>query len=200
MATAAVQSRFRKNPIATTVGLTVVGYGLVIGTFLLELPIYPELTNAQVNVLSHTIAAINLLTTGFLVAGWYFIRQGEVDKHRKAMIGAFSLILLFLVVYLLRVGGGGTKSFVGPDLVTVAYLIMLAIHIFLSIVAVPLVLYVLLLGLTHTPDELRNTSHAKIGRFAAGTWLLSLVLGVVTYLLLDHIYGYEFISILGPLF
>ncbi len=192
IATATAKRRIRNNPLRATILLTVVGYGLVLGTFLLDLPIYPDLTNAQVNVFSSVIALINATTTVFLAAGWYWIRNGEVEKHRLAMLTAFALILLFLVVYLIRVGGGGTKSFVGPDLVRTAYLLMLAIHILLSIVAVPLVLYALLLGLTHTPTELRRTAHARVGRFAAGSWLLSLVLGVVTYLLLDHVYTYEF--------
>ncbi|MFP9191636.1 DUF420 domain-containing protein [Natronosalvus vescus] len=192
MATATAKRRVRNNPLETAIVLTIVGYGLVVGTFLLDLPIYPELTNEQVNVFSHAIALINTMTTVCLAAGWYFIRAGEVGKHRFAMVTAFALILMFLVVYLIRVGGGGTKMFVGPDLVTYGYLLMLAIHILLSIVAVPLVLYALLLGLTHTPAELRQTAHARVGRLAAGSWLLSLILGVVTYLLLDHVYSYEF--------
>ncbi|MFP8889262.1 DUF420 domain-containing protein [Natrialbaceae archaeon A-CW2] len=191
-ATATARQRVRNNTLETAIVLTVVGYSLVIGTFVLDLPIYPELSNEQVNLFSSVIAVINATTTMFLAAGWYYIRAGDVEKHRYSMVTAFALILLFLVVYLVRVGGGGTKQFVGPDLVTSAYLAMLAIHILLSILAVPLVLYALLLGLTHTPAELRETAHARVGRFAAGAWLLSLILGVVTYLMLDHIYAYEF--------
>jgi putative membrane protein len=193
MATANARGFLRERPIGVTVLLTIIGYALVIGTFVLDLPIYPDLTNAQVNLFTHAIAVINAATTVLLVAGWYWIRSGEVDKHRAAMTGAFALILLFLVVYLIRVGGGGEKLFAGgPDIVYYAYLIMLAIHILLSIVAVPVVLYALILGLTHTPEELRNTAHATVGRIAAGSWILSLVLGIVTYLMLNHIYDYEF--------
>ena len=200
MATATARRRLREQPLAATIALTIVGYALVIGTFLLDLPIYPDLTQGQVNLLTHAIAVINAATTVFLAAGWYWIRAGEVEKHRLSMITAFVLILLFLVVYLTRVGGGGDKLFDGPQLVYYAYLIMLAIHIILSIVAVPVVLYALILGLTHTPAELRNTAHAKIGRIAAGSWILSLVLGVVTYLMLNHIYSYEFGIVIAPLF
>lgn len=193
MATADARRRLRENTLGATILLTVVGYALVVGTFLLDLPIYPELTEAQVNLLTHVIAVINLTTTVLLVLGWYWIRAGEVDRHRLAMVGAFALILLFLVLYLTRVGGGGgEKVFDGPDLVRTAYLIMLAVHILLSIVAVPVVLYALLLGLTHTPAELRRTPHARVGRIAAASWILSLVLGVVTYLLLNHVYGYTY--------
>jgi len=199
MATADARRWLRARPLRTTIVLSIVGYALVIGTFLLDLPIYPDLTQGQVNLLTHAIAVINVATTVLLVAGWYWIRNDEIDKHRKAMSGAFALIILFLVVYLIRVGGGGDKLFVGPDTVYYAYLIMLAIHILLSIVAVPVVLYALILGLTHTPSELRQTAHARVGRIAAASWLLSLVLGIVTYLMLNHIYSYEF-GMLVPLF
>ncbi|MFC4544543.1 DUF420 domain-containing protein [Halosolutus amylolyticus] len=192
MATADARRRLRERPIGVTLLLTIVGYGLVVGTFVLDVPFYPDLTNEQVHVLSHAIAIINASATVLLVAGWRWIRAGEIEKHRFAMTGAFGLILLFLVVYLLRVGGGGEKYFVGPDLVYYAYLIMLAIHIVLSIVAVPVVLYALILGLTHTPAELRDTAHARVGRIAAGSWILSLVLGVVTYVLLNHAFDYTF--------
>ncbi|WP_121742539.1 DUF420 domain-containing protein [Natronorubrum halophilum] len=192
MATADARRRLREQPIGATIFLTIVGYALVIGTFLLDIPIYPDLTLEQINLLTHAIAVINTAATVCLIAGWYWIRAGEVEKHRLAMISAFTLILLFLVVYLLRVGGGGEKYFEGPDLVYYVYLAMLAVHILLSIVSVPVVLYALILGLTHTPAELRQTVHAKVGRIAAASWILSLVLGVVTYVMLNHIYGYTF--------
>ncbi|TYL40575.1 DUF420 domain-containing protein [Natronococcus pandeyae] len=200
MATANARRRLRERPVGVTIVLTIVGYTLVIGTFVADIPIYPDLTNAQVNAFTHAIAGINAVTTVLLVLGWYWIRTGEVEKHRLAMTGAFTTILLFLVVYLIRVGGGGTKEFVGQELVRNVYLVMLAIHILLSIVAVPVVLYALILGLTHTPTELRDTAHARVGRIAAGSWILSLVLGIVTYLMLNHIYGYEFASMLVPSF
>ncbi|NUB91457.1 DUF420 domain-containing protein [Haloterrigena sp. SYSU A121-1] len=199
MATADARRRLREQPIGATILLTIVGYTLVLGTFLLDVPIYPDLSLEQVNLLTDLIAVNNAIATLLLVAGWYWIRAGEIAKHRLAMIAAFGLILVFLVLYLLKVGGGGTKHFEGPQLVTYAYLLMLAVHILLSIVSVPVVLFALILGLTHTPAELRRTAHARIGRIAAGAWILSLVLGVVTNLMLNHIYGYEFGIVLAPL-
>jgi putative membrane protein len=187
----------RNHPRATVLVLSVVGYGLVVGTFLGWVPaaVFPDLTLAQVNLLADAIAAINTVTTLLLVAGWYWIRQGEVRRHAAAMGSAFALILVFLALYLLKIGGGGTKEFVGPTGVYYAYLAMLAVHVVLSIVAVPVVLYALVLGLTHTPTELReSTPHRTVGRIAAGSWALSLSLGVVTYLLLNHVYDWEFVE------
>ncbi|MFB6252970.1 MAG: DUF420 domain-containing protein [Halobellus sp.] len=194
MATADVTAPAKAHPRVTAAILTVLGYGLVLGTFAGVVPqsIYPDLTLAQVNLLSHAIAAVNTVTTLLLVAGWYFIRQNEVRKHAAAMSSAFALILVFLVLYLAKVGGGGTKEFVGPTLPYYAYLAMLAVHIVLSILAVPVVLYALVLAVTHTPAELRQTSHRRVGRVAASSWITSLTLGVVAYVLLNHVYDWEF--------
>ena len=190
--TATARERARERPLAVAAFLTAIGYTLVIGTFLGVVDLYPEISLETVTLLSHAIAVINTITTILLVLGWRWARRHEFEKHRLAMVGAFLLILVFLVLYLHKIGGGGTKEFVGPTLVTYGYLLMLAVHIVLSIVAVPLVLYALVLGITRSIPEVRETSHAKVGRIAAGAWILSLVLGVVTYLMLEHFYAWEY--------
>lgn len=191
MSTVSARQRAKERPLAATGLLSAIGYVFVVGSFAGVVP-YPDIGRETVDLLSHAIAVVNTLATGALAAGWYWIRKGDVRKHRVAMLSAFALILLFLALYLPKVGGGGEKHFVGPAMVRYAYLIMLAIHIVLSVVAVPVVLYAVVLGITHTTAELRNTAHARVGRIAAATWILSLSLGVVTYLLLNHVYAAEF--------
>ena len=194
------------HPKATTIILSAVGYAAVVGVFAVPSvqDLFPSLSLREVNLLADAIAVVNTLAVTSLAAGWYWIRNNEVSKHAHAMLSAFVLILLFLGMYLPKVAGGGTKEFVLDsaygwvplwEWVYPAYLAMLAIHILLSILAMPLVLYAIVLGLTHTPKELRTqTPHRTVGRVAAGTWILSLGLGVVTYLLLNHIYTYEFVA------
>ena len=195
MSAASVRARVKRRPGATVLLLTVVGYGAVLGAFLVPgfQALFPDLSRSTVDVLTHAIAVVNTLTIITLSLGWYFIRRDEVRKHAAAMATSFGLILLFLGIYVPRVAGGGTKYFDGPELVGTVYLVLLAIHILLSILAVPVVLYALVLGLTHTERELRaETPHATVGRIAAGSWLLSLVLGVITYLMLNHVYSYTY--------
>jgi putative membrane protein len=189
----------REHPLWVTVVLSVVGYALVGGAFAGVLPIFPPLSDATVLLFSDAIAVVNSLALASLLVGWYFIRNGEVRKHRAAMITAFCLISLFLVLYLWKVGGGFEKSFVVPSgtflaghagLIEPLYLAMLAIHVFLSVVSVPVVLFAVVLGLTHTPAELRNTRHAQVGRVAVVAWSVSLFLGIVTYVMLNHVYGW----------
>jgi len=181
----------RARPVTLTAVLSVLGYGLVVGTFAGVIDFYPDLSESTVDLLSHLIAVINTTSLVALLAGVYYISKRDIRKHGISMTIAFVLILLFLVVYMFRVGGGETKAIVAPDLVTLFYQVMLAIHIILSIVSVPVVLYVVLLGLTHTPQELANSMKATVGRIAAFAWILSLFLGIVTYVMLNHLYESE---------
>ena len=199
MATVQATRPIKHHPLAVTAVLSLVGYVLVLGTFAGVVDVFPNISDATVVLLSDAIAVTNTLALTALVVGWRYIRTGEVRKHRAAMLTAFSLILVFLVMYLTKVGGGFEKEIVieyGQFLsayaepVRIAYLAMLAIHILLSVVAVPVVIYPVVLGLTHSPAELRETNHARIGRIAVSSWSLSLFLGVVTYFMLNHVYSW----------
>ena len=181
----------RDHPRALAAVLTVVGYVVVIGTLYGDVGIYPEISESTVDLLAHAIAVINAATIGTLLVGIYWIKNDEVEKHRAAMVTAFALILLFLVLYLLKTGGGGRKEIIAGAPLRSLYLGSLGIHIFLSVVAVPFVLYAITLGLTHTPSELRETAHATVGRIAVSTWLVSLVLGLLAYFMLTFYYGPE---------
>ncbi len=193
MAVARVRGHVRMNLGSYTLAGTLFAYAAVIGTFLGLFP-YPPITLETSTLLSHLVATANAATVVCLVVGWWAIRQARVSLHRRSMLAATATIVLFLVLYLVRVGGGGTKHFVGPEPIATIYVVMLGVHVFLSIVAVPLVIYVLLLGLTRSPAALRQTNHARIGRVAAATWIVSLVLGFVTYLLLEHLFDWQYVT------
>jgi len=203
MSTVTGPEPIKEHATAVTAALTVAGYGLVAATFGGLLPIYPDIGESGVNLLGHAIAVVNTAATVTLALGWYYIRKGEVTKHRNLMITSFVLIVLFLLLYLPKVGGGGEKQFVLSasyafvptwEWIRPAYLGMLAIHILLSVITMPVVLYALVLGVTHSPAELRESIHPRVGRIAAASWILSLVLGVLTYVLLNHLYAYEFVA------
>jgi putative membrane protein len=187
----------RTRPRAVTAALSVAGYVLVLGTFAGLVPVYPELGSETVLLLAHLIAVVNTTALVALLAGWRFIKRGAVRKHRAAMLTAFGLILVFLVLYLTKVGGGFERTLIIRDyhflgayagVVKPVYLVMLAVHILLSVLAVPVVIHAVVLGLTHSPAELRETVHARVGRVAAAAWSLSLFFGVVTYVMLNLVY------------
>ena len=165
----------------------VVAYSVVIVTFLGALP-YPPMGTATVEALAHVIAVINSLALAAILRGWWLVRCARFEAHRRMMTTAFGLILLFLLIYLFKVGGGGIREFTGSDAIRYfVYLPMLFSHLTLSILAVPLVSYVLILGLTRPISEVPATAHARIGRWAAGVWSTSLLLGIGAYVILNHL-------------
>ena len=180
----------KAHPRAVTTVLSIIGYALVIGAFGGFLPL-PDLSRETVIFLGDAIAVVNTLALGAILLGVRFIRRGEVRKHRAAMLTSFALIMVFLVMYLVKVGAGFEKSILASGPIYWAYLAMLAVHVLLSALAVPVVLHAVVLGLTRSPEELRDTIHARVGRVAVAAWGLSLALGIVTYLLLNHVYGWE---------
>ena len=185
-----LQARARSNPRRVTAVLSVLGYVLVLGAFTPYAP-FPSINDELVILLGDAIAVVNTLALAAILAGVWFIKHDQVRRHRGAMLTAFVLILVFLAMYLLKVGGGFEKSINASGAVLYAYLGMLAVHILLSAVSVPVVLHAVVLGLTHSPAELRETVHARVGRVAAAAWSLSLFLGIVTYVLLNHVYGWD---------
>lgn len=203
--TETVRRRTRTHPRVVTAVLSVVGYALVIGSFVGLVP-FPELGRETAILFGDLIALINTAALTALLAGWVFIKRGEVRKHKYSMLTSFSLILLFLVVYIWKQAGGFTKEFVVSQgqflagfsaLITYAYWGMLAIHILLSILAVPVVLHAVVLGLSYSPTELGDTIHPRVGKAAVGAWSVSLALGIVTYLMLNHVYGWEALRLAG---
>lgn len=190
MAVQAVRASARRHPRRVTAIVSAIGYAVVIGAFAGVLPV-PRIGADAVQLLSHLIAAVNTTALVLLLAGWRFIKRREIGKHRAAMLAAFSLIMVFLVLYVWKVAGGFEKSFVGPPVVTAVYLAMLVVHVLLSVISVPVVLHAVVLGLTHRPGELAGTLHPRVGRVAVAAWGLSLLLGIVTYVLLNHVYAWE---------
>ena len=189
--TSSTEARVRSMPSSQAAILAalacVLAYGIVTVTFIGALP-YPAMTSATVEALAHVIAAINSLALAAILRGWWLVRQGRLHAHRRMMTTAFGLILLFLLIYLFKVGGGGIREFTGSDAIRYfVYLPMLFSHLTLSILAVPLVSYVLMLGLTRPVSEVPATAHARIGRWAAGAWATSLLLGIGAYVILNHL-------------
>jgi putative membrane protein len=195
----AIQSWVKANVGLTTLVLSLIGYALVASVFLGVAPL-PPIDRTMTNLLGDLIAVINTTALTTLLAGVVFISRRQIRRHRAAMLTTFALICLFLVVYLWKVGAGFEKSIViqnGQFLAAYAnvirplYLLMLAIHVLLSALAVPIVLYTVLLGVTHTPAELEETRHAAVGRVTVVVWTLSLGMGILTYWLLNHVYAWQ---------
>lgn len=176
--------------VALTAGISVAAY-VVLGYALSRQP--PAQLSAAarrlLEIVPTVIAMVNAAALVCLLAGWRAIRAGRVRAHRRFMLAAVGLIAVFLVLYVSRVALGGVKTFPGPPLIRrYVYLPALTVHVTLSILTVPPVVYNVLTGLTHPAGAVRATGHPRVGRVAVALWSVSLSLGILVYFLLNVLY------------
>lgn len=181
----------RNHVPALTGLLTAVSLALVFGAVLGVIPAsaLPRAPHWFVAAIPHVNAAVSVLAIATIGSGWYSIRRGRVARHRAAMLAGLVLFATFLVLYLYRVSVEGPTAFPGPAAVRrFVYLPVLAIHMTLAVVCIPLLYYVLLLALTRPVSDLPRTNHPRVGRVAASLWLVSFTLGTVVYSMLYILY------------
>ena len=185
-----VRRTVRGRVPALTALLSAVSLALVFGAALGAIPtaLLPRAPETVLDAIPHVNAAICAVAFVVVAVGWRRIRHGDVAGHRAAMTAGVVLFMTFLALYLYRVALLGPTEFGGPAAVRTAYLTVLAIHVLLAIVCVPLLYYVLLLAVSRSVPEIRRTNHRRIGRIAATLWLVSFGLGVVVYALLYLVY------------
>jgi putative membrane protein len=172
-----------------TAVLSLVSLALVFGAVGQVLPALPRAPDAVLDAIPHVNAVISLLAIGAILGGVRAIRNGNVARHRRAMLSALALFATFLVLYLYRVNLLGPSDFGGPDAIyQFVYLPFLAVHILLAIACIPLLYYVVLLAATHSVAELPQTRHPTVGKVAAALWLVSFSMGVGVYLMLYHLF------------
>jgi putative membrane protein len=185
-----MQSWAREHVPALTGLLSAVSLALVFGAALQVVPTGAVPAPASLlEVIPHVNAVVSTVAIGTIVAGVLSARREEYRRHRALMLASVALFAVFLVLYLYKVSIQGPAPFPGPEAVyRFLYLPVLAVHVVLAVVCVPLLYYVLLLGLTRPLDEVFGTNHRRVGRIAASLWLVSFVLGNVVYALLYVVY------------
>jgi putative membrane protein len=124
-------------------------------------------------------AILNGLAATALLIGYTFIRSRRIRAHRAAMITAFIFSTLFLVSYIAHHALHGDVRYPLHAALRGVYLPLLASHIVLAIVALPMVLVTFFFSLTG-----RIPQHRKIARWTFPIWLYVSVTGVMTYIML----------------
>jgi putative membrane protein len=134
---------------------------------------------ASDSVLPAVNALLNALSACSLVTGFIFIRRGQVNIHRRFMLGALFFSALFLISYIAYHSTHGDTPFRGTGGIRPIYFFILISHILLTVIALPVILTTLFLALTG-----RFNAHRRIARITLPAWLYVSVTGVVIFLML----------------
>ena len=128
-------------------------------------------------------AALNAVAATLLVTGHAFVRRGEIARHRACMLSAFLVSVAFLVSYVAYHAQAGSVRFTEPGWPRVVYFAVLATHVPLAALIVPLALVTLWRALRG-----QFARHARIARWTYPVWLYVSVTGVMVYLMLYHLW------------
>jgi putative membrane protein len=115
----------------------------------------------------------------FLLLGYYFIRQRQIELHKRSMLTATTFAALFLVVYVSRALLFETRVFAGEGLVRAIYLAILISHTILAILVGPLALITL-----RRAFRGEFSKHRQIARITFPMWLYVVVTGWLIFWML----------------
>jgi putative membrane protein len=129
-------------------------------------------------------AILNAMSAIILVVAHRAIVRLEIERHRRLMLAAFTISILFLASYLTYHANVGSVRFPGQGAVRVVYFAILISHTILAASVPPLAGITLYLGLKRRDDR-----HRRIARWTYPIWLYVSITGVVVYVMLYHLYA-----------
>ena len=127
-------------------------------------------------VLYLAVVVYDTISTIALLFGYRFIRTRRIPQHRAAMFTAFFFSTIFLGSYLVNFALHGETRFDRHSAWWPFYWKLLASHIVLSTIALPLILITFFLSLTG-----RFPTHRRLARYTFPIWLYVSVTGVIVY-------------------
>lgn len=142
----------------------------------LELPFSPH-------VFAGVSAAINSMVAVLLVAGIVTAKQKKFETHKKIMMMAIVLSVLFLLSYIAHHLLAEETKFGGDGIVKTIYYVILFTHIPLAGIILPFVLFTAYRALIGEYDQ-----HKKLTRITWPVWFYVAVTGVIVYLMISPYY------------
>lgn len=143
----------------------------------------PAPEGLDVHVFARINAVINSTVSVLLLAGLFTAKAGNWKAHRRVMLSAMTLSILFLVSYTLHHLFAGETSFGGTGAMKVIYYLVLATHILLAGLSLP---FILLTAYRALSAEYAH--HRKLAKRVWPVWFYVSVTGVVVYLMISPYY------------
>lgn len=137
----------------------------------------------DVHVFAKANAVINSLVAVLLVGGLWSVKSRNYQLHKKLMMAAMVLSVLFLVSYIAHHLFAGETKFGGTGTIRTIYYLILFTHIPLAGLILPFILfsaYRALIG--------EWSAHKKLVRYTWPIWFYVAVTGVIVYCLISPYY------------
>jgi len=124
-------------------------------------------------------ATLNAIAAILLLIAYRFIRRGQIQAHRRTMLTAFGVSVVFLICYLIYHSQTGVLHYSKSGPIRIAYFSLLTTHTILAATVPVLAIITLRRGLR---GDIKR--HRAIARWTFPIWLYVSVTGVIVYLML----------------
>src|SRR5687767_7015906 len=128
-------------------------------------------------------AVINSVVSFLLVAGLVTVKNKRYLLHKRIMLSAMALSVLFLVSYICHHLFAGETKFGGEGMIRYIYYFILGTHVVLAGIILPFILFTAYRALTGEWPR-----HKKLAKITWPVWLYVAVTGVGVYLLISPYY------------
>jgi putative membrane protein len=137
----------------------------------------------DIHVFARANAIINTAIAVLLLAALWAVKNRRYLLHKRLMMGALALSIVFLVSYIAHHLLAGDTKFGGEGTIRYVYFFILITHIFLAAIILPFILYTAYRGLTAEFGK-----HRKLAKYTWPWWFYVAVTGPVVYLMISPYY------------
>jgi len=137
----------------------------------------------DVHIFAKFNAIINSMVSVLLVAGLIAVKNRRYTLHKKIMLTAIVLSVLFLISYICHHLFAGDTKFGGVGTIRYIYFFILISHIFLAAIILPFILFTAYRAMISEWPH-----HRRMAKITWPIWLYVSVTGVLVYLLISPYY------------
>ncbi len=135
------------------------------------------------HVFARINAVVNSSVSVLLVAALAAVKRKNYILHKRLMITAMILSIIFLVSYIAHHLLAGETKFGGTGSIRYLYFIILSTHIFLAAIILPFILFTAYRALVAEWPR-----HRRLARITWPIWFYVAVTGVVVYFMISPYY------------
>ncbi|MCB0529743.1 MAG: DUF420 domain-containing protein [Saprospiraceae bacterium] len=128
-------------------------------------------------------ASLNALTAVILLFAFYYIKNKQIEKHRRSIYAAMLCSALFLISYVLYHFTTPETKYGGEGLMRTVYFFLLITHVVLAGLILPFILLTFTRAYTGQYER-----HKKMARWVFPLWLYVALTGPICYLMLRPYY------------
>jgi len=129
-------------------------------------------------------AGINIVTSILLIVALYFIKQKNIEAHKKTIYVAIVTSALFLLTYVLYHFTNEETSFCKEGTIRSIYYFVLASHVILAGVIFPFILFTFIRAYTNQIER-----HKAMAKWVWPVWFYVSVTGPIVYFMLKPCYS-----------